>query len=178
MNCDSTASTAKWSKSETVCFWINRKTLMASWIIVHKGKDVFLRKFQVYHIFLQLYLVKLSSTVSLKSLQFVLYLCCTSLECSVGDAVTSSLLMLICPTLRGPSLVRQNAEDHVSVKSLLRLSYFSVITPMIQLRSCIPQSGQARQGDRWLTGKDITMRREREYRERYEYLSRWHKRIL
>lgn len=45
---------------------------------------------------------------------------------------------LSCPTLRRPRVLRQNAEDYVSVKSLLRFSYFPVIAPMIQLRSRIP----------------------------------------
>lgn len=55
---------------------------------------------------------------------------------------------------------------------------FAVITSVIQLREYIPSSGLDRRGDPWLTGKDIAMQREREYKGRYEYLSRLHKRIL
>lgn len=62
--------------------------------------------------------------------------------------VTSLFIAVDLPqqTLRRPRVVRQNAGGYVSVKSLLKFSYFPVITPAIQLRVCIPQSGQARQG--------------------------------
>lgn len=85
--------------------------------------------------------VKSLFTASLKCLQLV-FVSAKPLECSVCDAVTFCILMLTCPVQhwKRPRVVRQNVEDHVSAESLLRFSYFPVITSMIQLRNRIPQS--------------------------------------
>lgn len=94
-----------------------------------------------------MFIHSLPSTVSFTSLQLV----CGAPLWNALQVMQSYFLCinvdLSCQTLRRPRVVRQNAEDYVSVKSLLRFSYFPVITSMIQLRGCIPQSGQARQGE-------------------------------
>ena len=84
-----------------------------------------------------------------------------------------------CPTLRRPRAVRLKAEDFCFCQVTAYIPLFSChhSYDLIKMLHSSVRPGQTRRA-RWLTGEDITMRRGREYRERYEYLSRWHKRIL